>query len=84
MLADMNGRADKCTPDFRPINQSGVGTGNVDGSTADAVTVESGGQTLGDSASLPFARGKEHRNFAVEEFSSGSHALSKGNSRASS
>ena len=83
MLADMERRADKRTPDLRPVHQGGVRTGNVDRSTVDAVTVEGGGKTIGDSASLPFAGGKEHRNFAAEEFSGGSHAHCMGKLHAS-
>jgi hypothetical protein len=83
MLADMERRTDKRTPDLRPVHQGGVRTGNVDRSTVDAVTVEGGGKTLGDSASLPFAGGKEHRNFAAEEFPVGSHVHCVGKLHAS-
>jgi hypothetical protein len=78
MLACVKRRTNERTAHVAPVDPRGVWSGHVDGATVESQIVQHRSDSLGDAASLPFARREKHWNLTDERAIDRSHAPLKG------
>src|SRR6185503_3885392 len=82
MPAGVNRRAYESATHVAPVDGGCIRFGYVDSATVEAEIVQNRSDPFGDAASLPLARGEEHRNLADDRAIDRGHTPMRGKSRA--